>query len=325
MITTRDIDIFLTGVRADFYMVVDQAKKQLAAFESNVYLDATNKVGPLFEEVSATGQQRKEFAQVTGVSRLLPTEETQPFPETTYVPSYITSVEPFAFSRRIVMSRASVERRDSKYRASLEEGSKLQVAAAMTKAQNKFDVFNKGASLFTAKHLFNYGDGVALFGSTHPDKEGSTHSNITTAADITSTSIEANVLVLQNQVDDIGEPMPMGGGRKFMVITPQKVKKAKEEIGTEFQVGTANNTINVWYGGDWTLVSSPLLQATYGGSNTAWWVIDGMFSPLKEVIFKAVTNENWFDDNNKTYVHDISFEHRCGAIDYRGMVYNAGA
>ena len=137
-------------------------------------------------------------------------------------------------------------------------------------------------------------------------------------------SIEAMVLVLQNQVDDIGEPMPMGGGMKYIVVPPQKVAKAKKNIESEWEVGTANNTINVWKGQGWTIVSSPFLQATHGGSNTAWFVVDGMFSPFKDIMFRPVTNETWFDENTKVFVHDISMEHKVGSYDYRGFVYNAG-
>lgn len=326
-ITTSNIDLYLRGVRADFALVVDQAEKQLAAYDSNVYLDAANKTGPLFDEYNAIGQQRVEFNSVTGVKELQPTAELQPFPEVTYVPSFITTVEPYKFADRIRVSYEAAERRDSKYQSALNEASKLNITYANTKARHRFDKFNQGASLTTAAYtqLFDYGDGVATFASNHPDKVGGTHSNIVTASDITPTSIETMILVLQNQVDDIGEPMPMGGGTNFMIVPPNKVKKAKENIDSEWEVGTANNTINVWKTTGFTLVSSPFLGTTNSGSNTAWYIVDGMFSPFKDVMFKSVINDTWEDKNNKSFVHDIEFQHRVGNIDYRGAVRNAGA
>lgn len=325
MITSKNIDIFLRGVRAEFALAIDQAQKQIAAYNSDVYLDATNKTGALFREESAVGRQRWEHVSVTGVSELQPTEEAQPFPATDYVPSYITTAEPFKFTRRIQVTRESVERRDAKYQKALNEASKLNVAAENTKARHRFDRFNKAFSTVTQKHLFDYGDGVALCSASHPDKEGNTHSNLMTASNITPSAIEAGVLILQNQVDDIGEPMPMGGGMKFLVVPPAKVKVAKENIDSEWEVGTANNTINVWRGQGWTIVTSPYLGAGQGGSDTAWFIVDGMYSPLVDVMFRPVTNETWFNEDNKVFNHDISFEHKVGASDYRGVAGNQGA
>jgi hypothetical protein len=322
---TRDIDLLLRGVRAEFAVITDQAEKQRAAYDSNAYLDTTNKTGGLFEEISATGRQRIEAVSVTGVTQLQPTEELQEFPETSYVPAYITAVEPFKFARRIKVSRESAERRDSMYQKALEEAAKLNYAAENTKANHRFGRLNKAFSVATANYLFDYGDGVALCSSSHPDKVGGTHSNIVTASDISPTSIESMVLVLQNQVDDIGEPMPMGGGHKFIVVPPSKVAKAKQQLESEWIPDSNNNNINVWKGAGWTLVSSPYLSSTNGGSNTAWFIVDAMYSPLKDIVFRPTTNETWFDENVKAFVHDISMEHKVGAYDYRGIVGNQGA
>jgi len=326
MINTRSIDIFLRGVRADFALVEDQAQKQLSAYDSNVYLDATNKLGPLFKEINATGKQRAEFTSVTGVPELKPTGEAQPFNEVGYVPSFITSVEPQKFTARTKVTQESFERRDAQYQRALDEVAKHQVAYANTIARHKFDRFNKAFALVTTAdvHLFDFNDSVALCASNHPLKPmvpgaPSTYSNIVTASDITSASIEAMVLVLQNQVDDIGEPMPMGGGTKYMVIPPNKVKKAKEAIASEWEVGTANNTVNVWYSSGWVLVTSPFLT-----SSTAWFILDAMQSPLINVIFKAPTTSTWYDDNIKVAVYDIEAQYKIGATDFRGLCGNAG-
>jgi hypothetical protein len=325
-ITTRSIDLMLRGVRAEFALVVDQAEKQTVAYDANAYLDSTNKTGALFEETNATGRQRWEAISVTGVSRLIPTEELQAFPEANYVPSFITSVEPYKFARRIKVSQESAERRDMMYQKALDEVSKLNYAWVNTRNQHRFDRFNKGfASVAAYAHLFDYGDAATgLFSSNHPDKVGSTHSNVVTASDISPTSIETMVLVLQNQVDDIGEPMPMGGGTNYLVVPPSKVKKAKENIDSEWMINTANNNINVWNTTGWVLVSSPFLSATNGGSNTAWFVVDGQMSPLKDVTFKSVENTTWYEEDTKAFVHDVQFQHKVGAVDYRGTVGNTG-
>jgi hypothetical protein len=317
-ITTRSIDLLLRGVRAEFAVVIDQAEKQISSYDANVYLDATTKTGALFEERNAVGKQREEAISITGVNQLIPTEELQAFPETTYVPSYITTVEPYKFARRIKVSQESADRRDSKYQKALNEASKLNIAYANTRNKHRFDRFNTAfAVITTQKHLFDYGDAgttVALVSASHPDKIGGTHSNLVTASDIAPTTVESMILVLQNQVDDIGEPMPMGGTTNYLVVPPAKVKKAKEQIESEWIPFVANNEINVWKGMGWLMVCSPYLSATNGGSNTAWFVLDSMFSPLKDVVFKSVTNETWYEDDTKAFVHDVSFEHKVGAL-----------
>jgi hypothetical protein len=327
-ITTRTIDVFLRGVRADFALVIDQAEKQIAAYDANVYLDAGNKTGALFDEMNAVGRQRVEFTSVTGVSELLPVQELQPFPETSYVPSYITAAEPYRFARRVKVSEQAVERRDSQYQKALDEVSKLQYAYMNTKARQMFSRFNTAFATVgtTYPALFDYNDGAAMVG-THTLKTTQaplTYSNQVTASAITTTSIENMVLVLQNQVDDIGEPMPMGGGIKYLVIPPAKVRTAKEQIDSEWIPGNANNNINVWKTVGWVMVTSPFLSASQGGSDTAWFVIDSMFSPLKDIIFKPVTSRTWYDENTKAFVYDIDFEHKVGPTDFRGIAGNLG-
>ena len=131
-------------------------------------------------------------------------------------------------------------------------------------------------------------------------------------------------MVLQNQIDDIGEPMPMGGGMNYFICPKAKVRTAKEKLESEWIPDSANNNINVWKSVAWKLVSSPFLSLKNGGSDTAHFIVDGLYSPIKDYIFRGVTNETWFDENVKVFVHDISFEHKVGVTDYRGAVGNPG-
>jgi hypothetical protein len=240
-IITSTIDSLLRGVRAEFLKVTDQAEKQVSAYDANAYLDSTNKTGGLFEEVSAIGQQRVEMTSVIGVSELSPTKELQPFVEATYTPSYITAVEPYKFTKRIKVSQESAERRDTKYQKALNEASKLNFAFLNTRARHRFELFNYAttAQASLPVQLFGYGDTYALAYASHPLKNGNTYSNVATASDLTSTALDSMTLILQNQTDDIGEPMPMGGGTNYLVVPPQKVRKAKELMDSEWEVGTA--------------------------------------------------------------------------------------
>jgi len=325
MITTRNIDVLLKGVRAEFALVVDQASKQLQMYNSNVFLDAVNKTGGLFEEIGAQGRQRWEAISVTGTQLLSPTVEAQEFIQKDYTPSFITTVEPFKFTGRLKVTREAAERRDSMYLAALNEATKLNVASENTKAKHRFDRLNKAFALVTQPEFFDYGDGVPLVSASHPNKVGGVASNSVAASDLSPSSIEAMVLTLQNQKDDQGIPMPAGGGMKYLVVPPAKVRKAKENIDSEWIVDSANNNINVWKSQGWNLVTSPWLSASNGGSDTAWFIVDANDSPLKDVMFRPITNETWFDENTKVFVHDISMEHKVGPVNYRSLVGNLGA
>lgn len=197
------------GVRAEFAEAADQASAQFAAYNTDIYLDASSKTGALFQEKDAIGRQRYETVSVTGVSELSPTDEAQPFVEANYVPSFITSVEPYKFTKRIVVTQEAAERRDSKYAMAMSEVTKLNVAGENTKAHHRFGKLNHSFASATALSEFDYGDGVALVSDAHPTQvAGVTQSNLATPSDITNSTIETMVLVLRNQTDDIGEPMP---------------------------------------------------------------------------------------------------------------------
>ena len=327
MKTTRDIEILLRGVRAEFAEVIDQAEKALRLYEGNVYLDVDNKIGPLFVEENASGYQRREYASLYGVDELEEIGELEDFPEGHIGIGYITSVEPYKYGRKISASWESVKRRDPKYQRALDATRRLRIGATITKYKHLFNIFNKA---FTSQsslpnYMFGYGDGAPLCG-THTLKNGSTITNTVTASDITPDAIESMVLKLQSMTDDEGNPMPMGGGRKALVVPPAKVKKAKEVLGTEREPYTNNNTINVWYNEEWYLISSPYLSSAYGGSDTAWFIVDMNNSPLVYVEFTPVTMEKpYYRPENMSFHWQIFAEWKVGWIDFRGIVGNQGA
>ena len=58
--------------------------------------------------------------------------------------------------------------------------------------------------------------------------------------------------------------------------------------------------------------------------DTRYFLIDGQFSPLKQLVFKDVTLESDFDFNNKTFLNDCEAQWKLGATDYRGIISSEG-
>lgn len=320
--TSSDIDIFLKGVRAEFAMVEDQAATQSRALDTSIYLNAESKLGPLFTELNGQGKQRFDFSATTGVGEPEPTGEVQAFPETQYYPTYITSAQPSRFAKRIRVSLQSVSRRDPVYSQKLEESAKLVIAAKNKTARIRFQLINETrtaqGSLTTGE--FGYGDAQKLLSTIHADKNGGNGVNVLTPSNaISDATLESIIQLGYNTKDDVGEPMPMLGGTKYLITHINNIKKTKELIESEWKADTANNNINVWRGQGWILVTSPFITST-----TAVYVVDALFSPLVDITFKPYSPETWYDQNVKAFVHDIEFEKMVGPRDWRGFYGTLG-
>jgi hypothetical protein len=88
------------------------------------------------------------------------------------------------------------------------------------------------------------GDGVALLASNHPLKSGGTASNIlSTAADLTETSLEDLVILVGGMTNDRGLPAMLT--QKKLIVPNELQFVAKKIQQTQLQVDTANNTKNI--------------------------------------------------------------------------------
>lgn len=318
---------FLNGVRAKFYQVFDQGQAEVSRYDMATLFETSNNMAPILERLNATGKQKIEATATTGLTQYLqPTGESQPFKEMEFLPGYITSVQPFQFTGRIRVSRQSVERVDSDYRSALDQTSKLKGTAAQTLSKHYFDVFNysRTAQASLPVQLFGYGDTAKLTSVLHTDKISKNRSNIlSTSPALSPDSIESMVLLGYNTVSDTGKPMPFLSGPKWLVVPPANGRKAQEIAQTPNSPYTSNFIANIFQG-IYNVLTSPFLTAANGGSDTRAFLIDGNYSPIKQVVFKDVTMENDFDFNNKTFVNDVSAEWKVGPFDYRGLYATEG-
>jgi hypothetical protein len=115
---------------------------------------------------------------------------------------------------------------------------------------------------------FTGGDGVALNVTNHPIQSGTFSNLLTTAANLSQTSLEAMLVQIRNAVDNNGKRIRLTP--KQIISGPSNVFQAEVLLKSVLRVGTANNDIN-------PVKSMGLLAGGQANlaritSATAWWV-----------------------------------------------------
>jgi hypothetical protein len=112
------------------------------------------------------------------------------------------------------------------------------------------------------------GDGVCLVNSAHPIN-GSTFSNVlSTAANLSHTSLEQMLVQIANAVDNSGKKIRLSA--KKLIINPANMFQAEVILNSVQKSGTTNNDINAIK--SMGLVSGGVAQITRTTSTTAWWI-----------------------------------------------------
>jgi hypothetical protein len=197
-----------------------------------------------------------------------------------------------------------------------------QLAQAVRKTEETVvgNLLNNGFSTATTPTLT--ADNLSLFNSAHLLVASATTQRNTpaTAADLSQTALEQMYIDVSRFVDDNGLPI---------VITPQKLivpmesqHLARKILGTEYEVGTGNNTINPVSSARMPLelIMSPWLTDT-----DAWFVKtnekDGLvFTNVDEVM---LDRDNDFDTKNLKFSAMRGFG--TGAVNYLGYYGSPGA
>ena len=113
----------------------------------------------------------------------------------------------------------------------------LARAMAYTKQVKAAALLNNG---FTT---YNSGDGVTLFGTSHPTVAGGVNANrLATNADLNETSLEQAAIDIADFVDERG--LLIAARPRKLVIPPQLMFVATRLLETEKRVGTADNDVN---------------------------------------------------------------------------------
>lgn len=131
--------------------------------------------------------------------------------------------------------------RDGQMGSTMSRGAKdLAEAFKMTKETIHANIINYGTDT-GATHL--YGDGKPLFATDHPLAGGGTLSNkLSTAAQLSVTSLEQLLTQMHQVTDDRGRPKPVRA--KALVIGTGSVFTTERILNSDGQSDTANRAIN---------------------------------------------------------------------------------
>lgn len=194
------------------------------------------------------------------------------------------------------------------------------MVARVTQDQNAFLFFNNA---FTTSLT---ADGIAFIG-THTLLNGQTQSNqlkiaqtgtATTALD--PTTLYAAIVMMRQQKNQAG--VILGNSPSVLLVPSKLYKHAIEITDSALIADSANNNINVYrsaYG--MTVYSSPWLDATAGGSDTAWFLLARNHSVTRLVRQGIETSlRDWTYSNNRTYLYQANFREAVYAPDYAGAI-----
>lgn len=200
-------------------------------------------------------------------------------------------------------------------------GAKLAKALARS-IQYTLEV--KGANIFNNGFTsgYNGGDGVVLFSTAHPLQGGGTASNtLSTAADLSETSLEDMLILIGDTVDDRG--LPVNLKVKKLIIPTELQFTAQRLLKSDGRVGTADNDLNAIK--SMSLIGGGFLSNVHLTDPDAWFLTTDAMDGLKYIERKALSKgmEGDFESGNMRY--KARLRGVFGWSDFRGVFGTAGA
>jgi hypothetical protein len=177
-------------------------------------------------------------------------------------------------------------------------GNRLARAAARamqhTKSIKCANILNNG---FYA--AYPGGDGVALFSTAHLANGGASTNTLATPADLSETSLEDMLILVEDAEDYNGIPMPMEATR--LVIPTALRFVAHRILHSQLQNDSAENAINAIR--DAGVLSGGYVCDRYLTDPDAWFVKTDAMDGLKHVVRKAIKKgvEGDFESGNMRY------------------------
>ena len=165
------------------------------------------------------------------------------------------------------------------------------------------------------------GDGVALNSASHPIVNGTFSNLLTTAANLSQTSLEQMLIQIRQAVDNNGKKIRLVP--KQLVVAPGNVFQAEVLLKSVLRAGNANNDINpiksIGLLDEGAAVISRLTSAT------AWWVQTDAPEGMKLMMRRRLekTMEGDFETDTMRYKaterYDIGFTDPCAMYGTPGV------
>jgi len=254
----------IKGVGLQILEAIDQGQELYTPGISNLLMVESSDVG------------QKHFTGKVSENKITRKDEGESTDELSRFKTYVTTVDYTAYAAKISVTRENLMDRD--FSSQLDEASDIGRAANFSQDEAGLQLFNGGFdtrkdSIKGYRYQY-YNDGVPTFSVQHPTVVPgvSAQSNASSTSIVLSdANLETARLALRKQMTDAGGPVTMGG--RETIIAPIALEKTATVITqSDLVSGGPNNDMNV-YKGTVGVVTSVLLDAVNGGSDTAWYLI----------------------------------------------------
>jgi hypothetical protein len=169
---------------------------------------------------------------------------------------------------------------------------------------------------------YTFGDGQAFIVTTHPlAPVGGTASNLlTTAANLSQTSLEQMLVQIRNAVDNNGKRIRLTP--KQIVTGPSNVFQAEVLLKSVLRAGTANNDINPIK--SMGLLSEGQANISRVTSTTAWWVQTDAPEGLKVAVRRGLEKSMEGDFETDSMRYKSTERYAPGMTDWRCLFGTPG-
>jgi hypothetical protein len=167
---------------------------------------------------------------------------------------------------------------------------------------------------------FNGGDGVPLISASHPLVSGTASNLLTTAANLSQTSLEQMLIQVRQAVDNNGKKIRLQPTK--LVVAPGNTFQAEVLLKSVLRAGTANNDINpIKSIGLMPEGASVISRLT---SPTGWWVQTDAPEGMKLMMRRGLekTMEGDFETDSMRYKATERYD--VGWTDWRAMYGTPG-
>ena len=187
---------------------------------------------------------------------------------------------------------------------------------ASTKEIKAANIFNNATS-----GSYTGGDSVALLSTSHPTRSGNQSNTLSTAADLSETSLESVLINIADLKDDRGLRIAAQGVR--LIIPTAYVFTAERLLESQLRTNTADNDINAIRSGGYLPQGYHVMRRI--SDSDRWFVQTDVPDGLKMFQRSAMKKgmEGDFETGNVRY--KVRERYSFGWTDWRGVFGSEGA
>ncbi len=164
------------------------------------------------------------------------------------------------------------------------------------------------------------GDGVSLISTAHPIVSGTFSNQLSTAANLSQTSLEQMLIQIRNAVDNNGKRIRLTP--KQIVSGPSNIFQAEVLLKSALRSGTADNDINPVK--SMGLLADGQANLSRITSSTAWWIQTDAPEGLKLLMRRGLEKSMEGDFETDSMRYKATERYVLGWTDPRGVYGTAG-